>query len=86
MVQTFLDDLAALPIALEQFPAGVVFERRQSLSRKRGLTSYDAAYLDLALEKGMALATLDEALARACKNAGVRLVRHSVSDRPSRLL
>lgn len=75
MIRGFLDDLAVLPIALEQFPAGVVFDRIQSLSRKHGLTSYDAAYLDLALEKGLALATLDEALARACKNAGARLVK-----------
>jgi predicted nucleic acid-binding protein len=75
MMQTFLDDLAALPVALEQFPAGIVFDRIQSLSRKHGLTSYDAAYLDLALERGLALATLDEALVCACKNAGVGLVR-----------
>jgi predicted nucleic acid-binding protein len=35
-----------------------------------GLTAYDAAYLDLALENGLALATLDETLFRAWKNAG----------------
>lgn len=75
MMQSFLVDLATLPVALEQFPAGVVFDRIQSLSRKHGLTSCDAAYLDLALEKGLALATLDEALVRACKNAGVPVVR-----------
>ncbi len=70
MIRSFLDDLAALPVMLEQIPAGIVFDRIQSLSRKHGLTAYDAAYLDLALENGLALATLDEALVRACKNAG----------------
>jgi predicted nucleic acid-binding protein len=70
MIRSFLDDLAALPVLLEQIPAGIVFDRIQSLSRKHGLTAYDAAYLDLALENGLALATLDETLLRACKNAG----------------
>jgi len=75
MVQSFLDDLAVLPVTLEQFPAGIVFDRMQSLSRKHGLTAYDAAYLDLALDTGLALATADEALVRACKSAGAALVR-----------
>jgi predicted nucleic acid-binding protein len=70
MIRSFLEDLAALPVMLEQIPAGIVFDRIQSLSRKHGLTAYDAAYLDLALENGLALATLDEALVRARKNAG----------------
>ncbi len=75
MVQSFLGDLAALPVTLEQFPAGIVFDRIQSLSRNHGLTAYDAAYLDLALDSGLALATADEALLRACKNVGAGLVR-----------
>ncbi len=75
MIRSFLDDLAVLPVTLEQFPAGIVFDRIQSLSRKHGLTAYDAAYLDLALENGVALATVDEALVRACRNAGVAWVR-----------
>jgi predicted nucleic acid-binding protein len=71
MIRNFLDDIALLPMTLEQCPAGIVFDRIQSLSRKHRLTAYDAAYLDLALDHGLALATLDEALMRACKNAGV---------------
>jgi predicted nucleic acid-binding protein len=71
MIRSFLDDLAALPVTLEQIPAGLVFDRIQTLSRKYGLTAYDAAYLDLALENGLALATLDEALVRSCRDAGV---------------
>ena len=75
MIQAFLGDLALLPVTLEPCPAGTVFDRIQSLSRKHGLTAYDAAYLDLALENGLALATLDEALVRACKSAGAASVR-----------
>ena len=77
MIQTFLDDLASLPVTLEPCPAGIVFDRVQALSRRHELTltPYDAAYLDLAIESGLALATLDEALVRSCESAGVRLVR-----------
>jgi predicted nucleic acid-binding protein len=75
MVRDFIDDLAMLPIFLEQFPAGAVFSRIGSLSRQHGLTAYDAAYLDLALENGLPLATLDEDLIRACKKAGGQLVQ-----------
>jgi predicted nucleic acid-binding protein len=75
LVRSFLDDLATLPIVLEQFPAGVVFDRIQHLSREHGLTAYDAAYLDLALDSGLPLATLDEDLVRACKKARARLVQ-----------
>ncbi len=75
LVRSFLDDLATLSVVLEQFPARVVFERIQHLSREHGLTAYDAAYLDLALDSGLPLATLDEDLVRAAKKARARLVQ-----------
>ncbi|HSZ63684.1 MAG TPA: type II toxin-antitoxin system VapC family toxin [Terriglobales bacterium] len=74
LVRSFLDDLATLPVVLERFPAGIIFERVQQLSREHGLTAYDAAYLDLALNSRLPLATLDEDLRRACKKARVRSV------------
>jgi predicted nucleic acid-binding protein len=39
------------------------------------LTAYDAAYLDLALDAGLPLASLDEDLLQACKKTRVRLVQ-----------
>jgi len=75
LVRSFLDDLATLPIELEQFPTRVVFDRIHHLSREYGLTAYDAAYLDLALDGGLPLATLDDDLVRACKKARARLVQ-----------
>jgi predicted nucleic acid-binding protein len=74
LVHSFLADLATLPIALEQFPAAIVFERIQRLSRAYGLTAYDAAYLDLVLETGLPLASLDEDLVLACKKTRARLI------------
>jgi predicted nucleic acid-binding protein len=75
LVHSFLNDLATLPIELVQTSAGIVFERTQSLSRKYSLTAYDAAYLDLALDRHLPLATLDEDLMAACEESGVGLVR-----------
>lgn len=71
LVRSFLDDLAALPVVLERFPARIIFSRIQQVSREHGLTAYDAAYLDLALDSGLPLAALDQDLRRACKKARV---------------
>jgi len=75
LVQTFLTDLATLPIVLQPASAGLVFEQIQILFREHSLTTYDAAYLDLAKANGLPLATLDEDLIRACAKTGVDLVR-----------
>jgi predicted nucleic acid-binding protein len=37
------------------------------------LTSYDAAYLELAMRKKLPLATLDDELRKACISAGVSI-------------
>lgn len=44
------------------------------LAREHDLTTYDAAYLDLARSRGMGLATSDERLAAACRTVGVPLI------------
>jgi predicted nucleic acid-binding protein len=75
LVRSFLNDLAALPVELERVPSAIVFDRIQTLSRANALTAYDAAYLDLAIERRLPLATLDEPLARACERTNVELVR-----------
>jgi predicted nucleic acid-binding protein len=46
----------------------------ESVLPHHALSSYDAAYLELALRKGAALATLDAGLARAARDAGVELI------------
>lgn len=74
LVRTFLDDLAVLPVVLERFPARIIFDRVQRLAREHSLTAYDAAYLDLALDSSLPLATLDEDLRRACKKLRVQSV------------
>ncbi|MEQ1667862.1 MAG: type II toxin-antitoxin system VapC family toxin [Sulfuriferula sp.] len=42
------------------------------LSRRYNLSTYDAAYLELALRLGLSIATLDEMLIKAAKKSGVK--------------
>jgi predicted nucleic acid-binding protein len=44
------------------------------LARTHRLTIYDAAYLDLAIQRGIELATRDGDLRRAARTAGVTLI------------
>ncbi len=70
MSAAFLRDLALLPIRLE--PAGDDASL-MTLARKRKLTVFDAAYLELAKRQALPLATLDHALERAAAAEGVAL-------------
>lgn len=74
LIDDFLADLSALPIALQHFPSADVFGRIQQLSRQYELTAYDAAYLGLAEMAGLKLASLDADLVAACRRCGVGLV------------
>jgi predicted nucleic acid-binding protein len=44
------------------------------LALSHRLTSYDAAYLELALRRGLSLATLDDELIRAARTAGISIL------------
>jgi predicted nucleic acid-binding protein len=50
---------------LHQAPPSGEMDRLGQLADRHGLSAYDAAFLDLALVEGAALATLDRDLARA---------------------
>jgi predicted nucleic acid-binding protein len=65
LTAAFLEDLSQLPVDLDTPGAAVVFDTTQTLCRKHGITPYDAAYLEIALRTGCALATLDADLHRA---------------------
>jgi predicted nucleic acid-binding protein len=72
-VTDFLDDLEALPITIDGESAGHIFSDVHSLALIYRLTSYDAAYLELALRRNLPVATLDAELVTACTSAGVPL-------------
>jgi predicted nucleic acid-binding protein len=48
--------------------------RHYELAQSNALTPYDAAYLELAMQRRCALATLDKALAAAASRLGVRVL------------
>lgn len=64
----FLESLIALPIEVEPAPTRVeIFSSLSTLMGKHKLTSYDAAYLELAVRRRLPLATLDIELREACR-------------------
>jgi len=70
----FLEQLAVLPIQVDSAGTALWFGRILSTARENRLTTYDAAYLELALRDKLPLATLDRDLRRAALASGVRLI------------
>jgi len=52
-----------------------IFSDVHRLALTYQLTSYDAAYLELALRRNLSLASLDDDLVRASERAGVLILR-----------
>ena len=69
---TFWNKVSKLVVVVENSDRNTAHEIME-LSEKYHLTAYDAAYLELALREGLALATLDKELKKAANAAGVRL-------------
>jgi predicted nucleic acid-binding protein len=63
--------MAALPVIIDDETSQRAGNDTAALARQYGLTIYDAAYLELAMRRGAALATTDRDLAKAAKAAGV---------------
>lgn len=70
----FLDLLSSLPIEIEEEPSGRVLREIRVLARERGLSVYDACYLDLAMREALPLATMDAALLCAARETGVEVL------------
>jgi predicted nucleic acid-binding protein len=58
--------LAALPIEVEAMTSNHVLSAVSDLGRQLNITSYDAAYVELAVRRRLSLATLDARLRKAC--------------------
>ena len=76
-VATFLRRLDALDLDVDDVDPRTAFEFHLPLARAHRLTVYDAAYLELAERRGMALATLDRPLADAARSVGVEVIEVS---------
>ena len=54
-------------------PGGEPWELWLSLGREYRLSAYDAAYLELAMSRGLPIATRDQDLRKAARRAGVKI-------------
>ena len=69
-----LDLLRRLPYVLDAPEVSCISTSLFETARQYNLSVYDASYLDLAIREGLPLATLDRALERAAREAGVELL------------
>ena len=72
-VERFIAQLESLPIQVDPMTAHQGFSRTLSLSKAYKLSSYDAAYLELAIREGLPIATLNKDLLKAAKKANVTI-------------
>ncbi len=70
----FISLLTQLPIVVEYESPEKAMKDLLGLARAHKLSSYDASYLDLAMRKGLPLATLDEKLRKAAEATKVTLL------------
>ena len=63
--------LASLPIVIDEETASRAWSAVLVLARSHNLSAYDASYLELAMRRGLSLATLDEKLKGAAKTIGI---------------
>jgi predicted nucleic acid-binding protein len=70
----FIDELQSLNIAADAQSIARVFPDVHRLALTYRLSSYDASCLELALRRGLPLATLDDEMISASKAAGVTVL------------
>lgn len=69
-----LTALQTLPVETDEDASRAAWNASLLLARTRKLTLYDAAYLELAIRRGVPLGTLDRELRRAAKAERVQLL------------
>ena len=72
--QQFLQLLSLLDIQVDDEAARRAFDHILPLARRHSLTSYDAAYLDLAIRRQLPLASLDDDLRQAAVRLGLAVL------------
>lgn len=72
-IEKFISQLENLPIHTDQQTSKQAFNRILGLADTYNISSYDAAYLELAIREGLPIATLDKALKKAAKKADIEI-------------
>ena len=67
----FLSLLSELPVTVEQETPDRMMKEIVALAREYDLSTYDASYLDLAMRRGLPMATQDKALLKAARKINV---------------
>jgi predicted nucleic acid-binding protein len=70
-VTAFLTLLKSLPVTVDDETVARAWQECLHLARSHNLSAYDAAYLELALRRGLPLASLDDRLKAAAQAVGV---------------
>ena len=70
----FVQLLSVLDIQVDEEASRRAFDHILPRCRSHGLTSYDAAYLDLALRRELPLASLDDPLRQAATSLGLQVL------------
>jgi predicted nucleic acid-binding protein len=70
----FVQLLFCLDIQVDEETPRRAFDHVLPLCRTHGLTSYDAAYLDLMLQRQVSLVSLDDALRQAATSLGMQVL------------
>jgi predicted nucleic acid-binding protein len=73
-VSEFIDLIDGLPIVVDPETPARALGAVLALARREGLSAYDASYLELAMRRGVPLATKDGPLAQAAQRVGVSLL------------
>jgi predicted nucleic acid-binding protein len=69
----FIRVLDSLPLAVDDETSERAMHDTLSLARAHNLSAYDASYLELAMRRGLPLATLDQRLRNAAAAVGVQV-------------
>ena len=69
-IEKFLSTLGLYDIAVDGDTMNLAWSKTLALAENYSLSVYDAAYLELALRKGLPLASLDDVLRKAMQKTG----------------
>ena len=83
-IAAYLDLLNQLTIHVDSETGDRAFREILTLARTEGLTTYEAAYLELAMRRGVQLATQDVALVQAAHRVGVETGAHFIWSKVNR--
>jgi predicted nucleic acid-binding protein len=67
--------LSQLPIVVQHDSPEKTLKDFPGLARSQDLSSYDASYLNLAMARGLPLATLDKKLRKAAESVNVKIIK-----------